>query len=557
MKKYSIGIDFGTLSGRILVVDAKDGTTASTVVIDYLHGVMSEYLDTGEKRIKLPDQWALQDPSDYLDVLRIGIPQALKIANVQAKDVIGIGIDFTASTIMPLDHQMKPLCTQLKYKYNPHAYVKLWKHHAAQKQADCVTKVLRLKQPDMLKRYGGGISSEWLIPKVVQIIEDDPDVYRNTYRFIEAGDYVTYVLTGRETRNSCAAGYKGLWHKKDGYPDQQILKSIHPELENFVKDKLNRGIVNSVGTIAGKISESGSKLTGLVKGTPVAVATIDAHAAVIGASIADEGKMLMIMGTSTCHLFLTKEEKLIEGISGVVEDGIISGFFGYEAGQACVGDHFDWLVNHIVPDSYHKKAKQLKMDIYHYLGMLAAQKAVGETGLIALDWWNGVRSTLNDVNLTGMILGMNLNTKVEDIYRALVEAIAFGTKIIVNQISETGIVIDTYYASGGISQKNALLMQTCSDVLNKEIHVIESKQAGALGSAIFGSVVAGEVHGGYDNINDAVSHMSSDILHTFHPHVENAKKYESIFKVYQQLYTYFGHEDIMKKMINIKKTSLL
>ena len=550
-KKYTIGVDYGTQSGRAVLVEIETGKELATAVKVYPHGVMDEYLPDG--KTKLAQDWALEHPQDYLDVLKETIPAVLKEANISNEDVIGIAIDFTACTMLPIDKDGTPLCFQEKYKLNPHSYVKLWKHHAAQAEATKLNKIAEARGEEFLKLYGGKISSEWLIPKIWQILDEDPDLYAATDRFMEATDWVVLQLTGEEKRNSCTAGYKGMWHKKNGYPSKDFFKALDPRLENVVEEKLSTDIY-PIGAKAGEITKSASKLTGLKVGTAVAVANVDAHVAVPAVGITDEAKMLMIMGTSTCHILLGTEEKMVPGMCGVVEDGVIPGFLGYEAGQSCVGDHFEWFVENSVPASYTEEAKEKGVDIHVLLTEKAEKLAVGESGLVALDWWNGNRSVLVDVDLTGVLLGCTLLTKPEEIYRALIEATAFGTRTIVETFKENGVPINQLFAAGGIAEKNKLMMQIYSDVTNMEIRISGSSQTPALGSAMFAALAAGEEKGGYATIVEAAKHMSKIKKEYYKPIPENVEVYNKIYAEYKLLHDYFGRgaNDVMKRLKKIK-----
>ena len=550
-KKYTIGVDYGTQSGRAVLVEIETGKELATAVKVYPHGVMDEYLPDG--KTKLAPDWALQHPQDYLDVLKETVPAVLKEANIKSEDVIGIAIDFTACTMLPIDKDGTPLCFQEKYKLNPHSYVKLWKHHAAQAEATKLNKIAEARGEEFLKLYGGKISSEWLIPKIWQILDEDPDLYAATDRFMEATDWVVLQLTGEEKRNSCTAGYKGMWHKKNGYPSKDFFKALDPRLENVVEEKLSTDIY-PIGAKAGEITKSASKLTGLKVGTAVAVANVDAHVAVPAVGITDEAKMLMIMGTSTCHILLGTEEKMVPGMCGVVEDGVIPGFLGYEAGQSCVGDHFEWFVENSVPASYTEEAKEKGVDIHVLLTEKAEKLAVGESGLVALDWWNGNRSVLVDVDLTGVLLGCTLLTKPEEIYRALIEATAFGTRTIVETFKENGVPINQLFAAGGIAEKNKLMMQIYSDVTNMEIRISGSSQTPALGSAMFAALAAGEEKGGYATIVEAAKHMSKIKKEYYKPIPENVEAYNKIYAEYKLLHDYFGRgaNDVMKRLKKIK-----
>ncbi|GMQ59400.1 ribulokinase [Vallitalea sediminicola] len=550
-KKYCLGIDYGTQSCRALLVEVDTGIEVGDYEQAYPHAVMEEVLP--DNVTKLPPDWALQHPEDYLHCLSTVTKGVLKKYDVDTDDVVGVGVDFTACTILPVDKDMKPVCFDEKYRSNPHAYVKLWKHHAAQKYADKINEEAKKRGETFPKLYGGKISSEWLIPKVMQIINEAPEIYEAADQFIEAGDWIVYKLTGEVKRSSCFAGYKGLWHKRNGYPSKEFLGALDERYKNIVGDKLSTDIY-PLGDKAGEINEVGSDLTGLKQGTAVAVAIIDAHAAVPASGICEEGKMLMIMGTSTCHMVLNKDEIIVPGIAGLVEDGILPDFIGYEAGQACVGDHFGWFVKNCISEKYITECKEKDINIHILLTEKASKLRVGESGLIALDWWNGNRSVLVDADLTGLIMGCTLTTKPEEIYRALIEATAFGTKMIIDTFKENGVEIKELYAAGGIAQKNSMMMQIYSDVTNMDIHICDSNQAVALGSAMFGAVAAGRDKGGYDTIIEAVDKMSKVKEEYYKPIKENNEIYEKLFNEYKLLHDYFGRggNDVMKRLKDIK-----
>ncbi|MFY9177370.1 MAG: ribulokinase [Caldicoprobacterales bacterium] len=551
-KKFTIGVDFGTQSGRAVLVEVGTGKEVATAVGEYPHGVMDEYLPDGVT--PLDHDWALQHPQDYLDVLSETIPEVLKESGIACEDVIGIGIDFTACTLLPIDEKGVPLCLYDEYRSSPHAYVKLWKHHAAQEEANKLNEIAMERGEEFLDLYGGKISSEWLFPKIWQTLNEAPDIYEKAEKFIEAADWVVMQLTGQEKRNSCTAGYKAMWHKQKGYPGNDFFKALDPRLENVVDEKLSRNIY-PIGTKAGEITQSAARLTGLKPGTAVAVGNIDAHVAMPAVGIVDEGKMLMIIGTSTCHMVLGREEKKVPGICGVVEDGIIPGYFGYEAGQCCVGDHFDWFIKNYVPGGYYREAEKKGIGIHDLLSEKAQKLAVGQSGLIALDWWNGNRSVLVDADLTGLIIGCTLLTKPEEIYRALIEATAYGTRMIIDTFEESGVPVKEIYAAGGIAHKNPFLMQIYSDVTNREIRISASTQAAALGSAMFGAVAAGKERGGYDSIVDAAREMArlKDVV--YRPVQENVEVYNKLYSEYKILHDYFGRgtNDVMKRLKVIKR----
>ncbi|MEC2184867.1 ribulokinase [Bacillus spizizenii] len=547
---YTIGVDFGTLSGRAVLVHVETGEELASAVKEYRHAVIDTVLPkTGHK---LPRDWALQDPADYLEVLETTIPSLLEQTDVEPKDIIGIGIDFTACTILPVDSTGQPLCMLPEYEEEPHSYVKLWKHHAAQKHADRLNQIAEEEGEDFLQRYGGKISSEWMIPKVMQIAEEAPHIYEAADRIIEAADWIVYQLCGSLKRSNCTAGYKAIWSEKAGYPSEDFFGKLNPLMKTITNDKL-AGSIHSVGEKAGGLTEKMAQLTGLLPGTAVAVANVDAHVSVPAVGITEPGKMLMIMGTSTCHVLLGEEVHIVPGMCGVVDNGILPGYAGYEAGQSCVGDHFHWFVKTCVPQAYREEAEEKNIGVHELLSEKANLQAPGESGLLALDWWNGNRSTLVDADLTGMLLGMTLLTKPEEIYRALVEATAYGTRMIIETFKESGVPIEELYAAGGIAEKNPFVMQIYADVTNMDIKISGSPQAPALGSAIFGALAAGKENGGYDDIKEAAAHMGKlkDISYT--PNAENAAVYEKLYAEYKELVHYFGKENhVMKRLKTIK-----
>lgn len=551
MAKYAIGVDYGTLSGRAVLVNVQTGEEIAYSVLDYPHAVMDEQLPSG---VKLGQDWALQHPGDYIQVLGATIPDVLKKTGVDPADIIGIGIDFTACTVLPVKADGTPLCFLPQYENNPHAYVKLWKHHAAQDKANQLNEIAHQRGEKWIERYGGKISSEWVFPKLWQILDEAPEIYDEMDYFIEAADWVIWQLCGKQTRNSCTAGYKAIWHKQEGFPSKEFFKALDPRLENVIEDKFNCP-VTPLGNKAGEITPEAASLTGLKEGTAVAIATVDAHVCVPAVKIDGPKKMLAIMGTSTCHMLLSEEEKPVPGICGVVEDGILPGFYGYEAGQSCVGDHFAWFIENCLPASYYEDAKAKGMNIHKYLREKAEKLKVGESGLLALDWWNGNRSILVDVDLTGMMLGMTLQTKPEEIYRALIEATAFGTKTLIENYRANGVPVEEFYAAGGISQKDPMTMQIYADVINMPVYIAGSEQGPALGAAIFGAVAAGKERGGYDSLFDASQVMGKLKDVVYRPIPENVAVYQKLFEEYTILHDYFGRgaNDVMKRLKSIKK----
>lgn len=553
-QKYAIGLDYGTESGRAVIVDLSNGEVAAQSVMNYPDGVIDDVLPG--TTIELEPDWALQNPADYVEVFIETIQTVLKETNgkISPDDIIGIGVDFTACTVLPVSEDGTPLCTLPEFRENPHSWVKLWKHHAAQEEADRINEIAGQMKDSFLPRYGGKVSSEWLLPKVWQVVNEAPEIYARADKFIEAADWIVWQLTGNETRNSCTAGFKGTWHKELGYPDSSFLKQLDPTLEHLIDDKLSHTIL-PLGSKAGELTAAMAAKTGLPAGIAVAVAVIDAHAAAPAAGLVNPGSMLLIMGTSTCNIMLSDVERIVPGMSGVVEDGVIPGYFGYEAGQSGTGDVFAWFVDHAVPESYEQEAREQHVSVHQLLEEKMAALQVGESGLLALDWLNGNRSILEDADLTGCILGVTLDTKPEEIYRAFIEATAFGQRIIIESFIESGVPVNGLIACGGLAQKNPTLMQIYADVIGKEIVIAEHEQAGAVGSAMFGAVAAGSAAGGYDNLVDAAKQAAKVKQEKVQPNAENHAVYNTLFDEYKRLHDYFGRgeNNVMKLLKRLKK----
>ncbi|MBP3966304.1 ribulokinase [Paenibacillus lignilyticus] len=550
--KYAIGVDYGTESGRAVLVRLSDGAEIAEHVTPYRHNVIDERLP--ETGLKLEHDWALQHPADYIEVLEQSVPAVVRASGIDPAAIIGLGIDFTACTMLPINEAGQPLCFDPAYKENPHSWVKLWKHHAAQDEANRINEIAAARGEAFLPRYGGKISSEWMLAKVWQILNEAPDIYETADKFVEATDWVVGQMTGNIVRNSCTAGYKAVWHKQDGYPNRAFLKALDERLEDLAETKL-RGDVLPLGTKAGELTAEMAARMGLAAGTAIAVGNVDAHAAVPAVGVVTPGKLVMAMGTSICHMLLGSEEKQVEGMCGVVEDGIIPGYFGYEAGQSAVGDIFAWYVDEAVPAYVVEAAKVEGISVHEWLEKAAAALNVGESGVLALDWWNGNRSVLVDTNLTGMLVGLTLLTKPQEIYRALLEATAFGTRKIIDAFHSNGVEVHELYACGGLPQKNRLLMQIYADVTNREIKIAASKQTPALGAAMFGAVAAGADKGGYDSVVDAAAAMARVREETFKPIPANVAVYEKLYAEYNLLHDYYGRgaNDVMKRLKAIKE----
>ena len=557
-RRYAIGVDFGTESGRALLVDISNGAEIAVAVHPYANGVIDETLPNTS--IRLEPDWALQDPNDYLEVFKRAIPAVLRESGVDPADVIGIGIDFTACTMLPTTSDGTPLCFRSEWRDNPHAWVKLWKHHAAQPEANQLNQIATELGYTFLNRYGGKISSEWFFPKAWQILNEAPDVYAAADRLIEAADWVVWQLTGVESRNACTAGYKAMWSQADGFPPNEFFKALDPRLEHIVDEKMSRTLV-PLGANAGGLSAQAAEWTGLRAGTAVAVANVDAHVSLPVTGSIEPGTMVMIMGTSTCDVMVgAKLATLpdVPGMCGVVEGGIVPEMFGYEAGQSAVGDIFAWFVANGVPAEYHQAAEQQNTSVHAVLEAEAASLRPGESGLLALDWWNGNRSTLVDVELGGLVLGMTLATKASAMYRALIEATAFGKREIIETFNNAGVPVRQLVAAGGLPKKNELLMQIYADVTKYEISIIDSAQAPAVGAAMHGAVAAGAAAGGYADIATAAKHMGRLWSKTYTPIPEHVAVYDQLYAEYKRLYDYFGRgeNDVMKHLRAIRHEAL-
>jgi L-ribulokinase len=539
--RYVVGVDYGTLSGRALVVRVSDGAELGTAVHEYRHAVMErELAATGEP---LPPDWALQDPADYVAVLRTAVPAALKDAGVDPGAVIGIAVDFTACTVLPTTADGTPLCQLPGLEGRPHAYVKLWKHHAAQAHADRINALAHERKEPWIARYGGKISSEWQYAKGLQLLEEDPEIYARADRWIEAADWIIWQLTGTETRNACTAGYKGIW--QDGhYPSRDFLAALNPDFAGFADDKLAHPIA-ALGTRAGSLTAAAAGWTGLPEGIAVAVGNVDAHVTMPAAQAVEPGQMVLIMGTSTCHVINSAGLAEVPGMCGVVDGGIIAGQFGYEAGQSAVGDIFGWFIDQAVPGALQREAELRGISVHDLLTEQAGALPVGAHGLVALDWEGGNRSVLVDHGLSGVIAGLTLATRPHEVYRALLEATAFGTRVIIEAFESSGVPVTELIVAGGLL-KNELLMQIYSDVMRRPLSVADSDQGPALGAAIHAAVAAGA----YADVPAAAQAMGKVRREVYTPVAENSAVYDELYAEYVLLHDYFGRggNDVLHRL---------
>ncbi len=530
---YSIGYDFGSESGRAVLVDVANGREVASAVHPYKHGVIDQRLPNGAQ---LGHDWALQHPADYLEVLQVTTASILAQSKVSPDEIVGIGTDFTACTVLPVKADGTPLCLIDKWANVPHAWIKLWKHHAAQAWADRLNELAEHRKEPWLSTYGGKISSEWLFPKVAQVAEEAPEVYDAADKFIEAADWIVWQLTGVETRNACTAGYKAIWDADSGYPTRDFCAAYHPKLANLV-DKL--GPPRPLGEKAGELTPAMAAKLGLKPGTAVAIGNVDAHVSVPACGTTDNGVLVAIMGTSCCDILCGPDKKVVPGMCGVVKDGVVPGSYGYEAGQSGFGDHFAWLSRFLGKgDPGHAT---LEAD--------AEQLGPGGSGLLAVDWWNGNRSVLVDADLTGVLVGMNLQTTPAEVYRALIESLAFGLRMIIDTFSQNGVKIDRIITCGGLPEKNKLFMQVIADVTGRTIQIARSAQAPAVGSAIFGAVAASKRKGGYDTVTEAAKAMGGIKDLSFSPNAANRSVYNQLYTEYRTLHDFFGRTvPVMKRL---------
>jgi len=530
LPRYSIGFDFGTKSVRVLIVDVRDGRVAAQSATSYEHGVLDQSLPVpGAGR--LPADYALQHPGDWLPSAADACRRALIEGKIRDDEIVGIGVDFTSCTMLPAKADGTPVCLLEEFKSIPLAWPKLWKHHGAKAETDRINQVARERNEPWLARYGGTIGLEWFFPKVLETLAAEPTVYAAADVWLEAGDWLVWQLTSGPfplcsaaslVRSTCQAGYKAMWNAGAGYPSAEYFAAVHPGLADVVGQKMPGRHVPP-GERAGVLSGAAADPLGLSAGTPVSAAVIDAHAGVPGAGVAGDSTMVLVMGTSSCHMMNSTVERTVPGVAGVVRDGILSGFFGYETGQASVGDAFAWLV----------KVCGLS---HEHLTVAAAALPPGAGGVLALDWLNGCRTPLMDGRLSGAFVGITLGTRPEQLYRALLEATAFGLRWIVDTLRGAGVPVERFVASGGLPGKSPLLMQIYADVLGEPILLAESDQSVALGAAILGCLAAGPAATGHASIGEAIGAMArqrQDVI--YRPNGPAQARYERLYRLYRKL----------------------
>ncbi|XVL12656.1 ribulokinase [Staphylococcus xylosus] len=528
---YSIGIDFGTGSGRAFLINTENGEIEEQYIRNYTHGTIEGELG-GEQ---LPQNFALQNANDYMEIIETGIPTIIEKANISVSEIVGIGIDFTSSTVIFVDEQMEPIHNRAGFQDNPHAYVKLWKHHGAQDEADLLFKTALEGKNRWLGYYGFNVSSEWMIPKIMEVNNKAPEVMAVTANIMEAGDWIVNRLTGQNVRSNCGLGFKSFWEAETGF-HYDLFDKVYSDLSDIVRTKVDAPVV-SIGDSVGTLCKEMAEKLGLSPDTQVSPFIIDAHASLLGIGSEKDKEMTMVMGTSTCHLMLNKEQHKVPGISGSVKGAIIPNLYAYEAGQTAVGDLFEYVAKQ-APYDYVKAAESRGISIFDLLNEKAAQLYPGESGLIALDWHNGNRSVLSDSNLKGSLFGMTLQTRHEEIYRAYLEATAFGAKMIMQQYQGWQMEVDHVFACGGIPKKNGLLMEIYANILNKKITVIDSEYAPTIGAAILGAICGGA----HPDFNSAIEAMKEPVLYQVEPDPQQVRIYKKLFSAYKELHDLHGYK---------------
>ena len=548
-RPYVCGYDFGTLSCRITVSDRSTGETVYEAGVDYPHGVISQQLP--ESDVALGLDWALQDPEDYLEVMTQLTRMALE--KVAPEEIAAIGTDFTNCTVVALGADGRPLCMQENFRQTPHAWPKLWKHHAAQPYAKRIEKILTAENVDWFPLYGRNVSSEWLFPKVLQVYEEAPEVYAAAGTFLEAADYIPYWLTGNLVRNSATLGVNAFYEEGRGFPQKDLLEKFSPGFSG-VLDKLT-GPVKPVGSRAGTLTPQAAERLGLLSDTVVAVGHGDSEIAAAGLGVTESGSMLMVMGTSTCYQMMHRNKIAFDGVCAIVRDGMIPGLVAYESGQPAVGDTFAWFADNMLPQQYQKAAADEEMNVLAYMDRLCGQLKAGESGLVALDWFNGNRSVLMNYGLRGVIAGLSLASRPEEIYRSLIEATAFGARQIFDSYTQAGVGIEKVYAAGGLARKSPVTMQIYADILNRSITATSISNSSSLGAAVCAAVALEEEIGTYEAFRRVCGRMIHYDAAVYRPDPKAAATYEKLYQVYLELHDFVGKQASMCEALNAIQTA--
>ena len=547
----AVGLDFGSLSCRGIVTDLSDGAILAEAAFFYPHGVMEDRLPDGTA---IPSGFVLQHPGDYLAAMEEVLRQLT--GSVDPERIAVLGIDTTASTVIPVDRAFQPMCFCEEYSSDPHAWPKMWKHHSIE-QAALLTESLKGHGSDIPLHYGGSVGAEFFLPRIMEVCELDPALYDKTETFMELGDWLVTVLAGREVRSGSMLTCKAAWTPEKGYPEEAVFTDADPRLSGL-RNKLafRPGADPCIawpGQQAGTVCRTAAERFHLCEGTVLTGSQMDSYAGVVGCGVTEEAELHMTLGTSNTFLILTGEDRLVPGICASVRDSIYPGFTTHAAGQSGAGDVFQWFTDNCVPEAYRERAEEAGMNIHAYLTSLAAPLQPGDTGLLCLEWFNGNKSIILDPSLSGMILGLSLSTKPEHIYRALIEATAFGARTIVENYERNGVPVRSVMVSGGISQKNVMLMQIYADILGKEMKVSSCTQAAALGAAAYGA--AAYESGRSPAVTDTVKRLCGGVMKVYRPDPENSKKYDSLYREYLTLHDYFGRggNEIMKRLKKYRK----
>ena len=536
MSKYTLGIDFGTLSARTVLMNCEDGSFAASATKAYPHAVMDRELPD---QTPLPASWALEDADDYILALKETVRKVMEDSGVSKEDVIGLSIDFTSCTVVAADERKRALSSLKRFRNRPHAYTKLWKHHGAQAQADEINELLTREGLIDEPRYGGAVSPELLLPKVLQVLREDPEIYHAAYVFLEAGDWLTWNLTGELRRSGNMAAYKAMWTPEEGYISKELLLKLDQGLEDYVEGKL-RGEICPAGGCIGHLTQEWADQLGLMQGIAVGACIIDSHAGMPGSGICRKGQMMLVLGTSSVELLLSDQPYASNGVVGAVKGAIMPGYYSLEAGIAAIGDMYGWFADGFVPSDYEKEALSTGQNIHQLLSEKAAALEPGESGLLALDWWNGNKTPYVNGDLSGVLAGLTLQTKPEEIYRALIEATAFGTRMIMEEFMKSHAQVDEVIVSGGIPEKNPLVLRIFTDVLNRPVKVSASDQTAALGSAMYAAAAAGKEAGGYESVADAAKALARLKETVYLPDPQHAAVYDRLFALYRDLVDCFN-----------------
>lgn len=541
---YVMGIDCGSLSARVVISRISDGVIVSSCAGEYPHGILSGQLPDGTG---LPEGMFLYMAEDYIELLPRIIGEAMGQSGITPEQIVGVGVDATSCTIVPCTENGTPLSLLPENRKNPNAYIKSWKYHDVQEQADRIEETARACEEQILENYGGTISCEFMLPKVMKIYEEDPEIFRETIYYVDLCDWLTWKMTGTLTRSSNAAGFKNLWSREKGYPSEEFLDGLYEGFGRQYAQKVYSGKIYMPGECCGRVNAEGVRWLGLQAETAVSAGMMDGHASAVSLGLGKSGEMGIIIGTSNGIPFISKKLSRMKGVLGVVKDGIIPGFYGYAAGQIATGDMLSWFVKNQVPAEYLQEAEEKNCSIHALLCEKAGACGPEHNSLTVLDWWNGNRSILCNQQLTGIIQGLTLETKPEEIYCGMLQGIACGTRIILEHSHKNGVEISDIYACGGIPSKNPFFMQQYANILNRDIQVASEANSSALGSAICAAAAVGTEKGGYESLQHAMEQMRIRNVTTYRPQKEYTEQYERIYQRYHELYILLGTREKQEK----------